>query len=148
MTTNGLVDYNYDSFCRQLLPFGSMDIYHLVEKATDLDYDMSEVIDILYNQTEEFGINLFDTNKTTDINALFNDYILGQANSDIYEQTDIDLIDNNVYFFCNYLDDPLQYSSEVADELQEKIDKLELTKDDFCKVSLYILKLMGVTVKE
>lgn len=147
-TKDTTVNYNYNLFCRQILPFGSSDIYHLVVKATELGYDMADVIDILYNQADAFDINLFNTNETTDINALFNGYILGQANTDIYEQTDIDIMDNGVYFFPNYLDDPLRYSSEIVDELQEKIDELELTKDDFVKETLYIFELMGITIKE
>ena len=145
MKTKDEIMNNYaDEFLWHLMPFGSSDVMHLVRKAYELDITSEELADILYEQAENFGVNLFDNNRTTDLNALFNDYILSQASYNIEQVLDIDLYDYDVHFFANYLDDPLQYSDEVVDILEQAIEKEGKNNIVLNKYSEYILDIMGI----
>lgn len=137
-----------DEFLWYLVPFGSMDIMHLIKKAYYLNISARELSDILYEQAEEMKINLFDTDRTTDLNALLNDYILRQARSDIDEVLNIDLYDYDIYFFANYLDDPLQYSNEAVEDIERAIKGHEATRADFDKYAQYVLDEMGIELED
>ena len=138
-----------DEFLWFLVPFGSMDIMHLIKKAYYLDLSARELADILYEQAEEMGISLFDDNKgTTDLNALFNDYILRQARNDISEVLDIDLYDYDIYFFANYLDDPLQYTDELVEDIEQAIKEHEATRADFDEYAQYVLDEMSIELED
>lgn len=130
------------------MPFGSMDIMHLIRKAYYLNITARELADILYEQAEEMEINLFDTDRTTDLNALLNDYILRQARSDIDEVLNIDLYDYNIYFFANYLDDPLQNSNEAVEDIEQAIKEHEATRADFDEYAQYVLNEMGIELED
>lgn len=140
------IDRDFDLLAGLLMPWGSLDFKHLIIKANELDVDMYTLRDILEEQAENFCIDLYNYN--TDINALFNDYILSQANNDICDKLEIDLYDCDVYFFANYLDDPLQYTNECQEDIQNKIDSLRLTRNDFNKYSLYVFDTMGIELEE
>lgn len=149
MKTKDEIVNNYaDKFLWYLMPFGSSDIMHLVEKAYSLNISVSELADILYEQAQEREINLFNNDETTDLNALLNDYILGQARNDISQVLDIDLYDYNIYFFANYLDDPLQYSNEVVEDIKQAIKEHKATREDFDVYAQYVLDEMGVELEE
>lgn len=137
-----------DEFLWYLIPFGSMDIMHLIKKAYYLDISARELADILYEQAEEMGISLFDNNNTTDLNALLNDYILRQARNDIDEVLNIDLGDYNIYFFANYLDDPLQYSNELVEDIEQAIKEHKATRADFDEYAQYVLDEMGIKLED
>ena len=137
-----------DEFLWYLVPFGSMDIMHVIKKAYYLDISASELADILYQEAEDRGISLFDNNETTDINALLNDYILSMARDDISEVLDIDLYDYNIYFFANYLDDPLQYPSELVEDIKQAIKEHEVTREDFDVYAQYVLDEMEIELED
>ena len=137
-----------DEFLWYLVPFGSMDIMHLIKKAYYLGMSASELSDILYQEAEDRGISLFDNDGTTDINALLNDYILRQARDDINEVLDIDLYDYNIYFFANYLDDPLQYSNGLVEDIEQAIKEHEATRADFDDYALYVLNEMEIELED
>lgn len=139
LTKEEIINKIADEFLWYLVPFGSMDIMHLIKKAYYLDISASELSDILYQEAEDRGINLFGDNGTTDINALLNDYILNMARDNISEVLDIDLYDYNVYFFANYLDDPLQYPSELVEDIKQAIKEHEVTREDFDAYAQYVL---------
>lgn len=144
LTKNEITSRSYDLLMCQLCPWGSSDVWHMIKSAESLDVNMYELAEILREQAESWDINLYNDNPTTDVNALFNDYILNQAASDIYDVLDIDIIDKGVYFFANYLDDPLQYSTEVQELIEDKIKGNNLTENNFNKYALYIFNEMGV----
>ena len=125
-----------------------MDIMHLIKKAYYLDISASELADILYQEAKDRGINLFDDDGTTDINALLNDYILSMARDNINEVLDIDLYDYNVYFFANYLDDPLQYSSELVEDIKQAIKEHEVTREDFDVYAQYVFDKMEIVLED
>ena len=125
-----------------------MDIMHLIKKAYYLDISASELVDILNEQAEDRGINLFDNDGTTDLNALLNDYILSMARDDINEVLDIDLYDYNIYFFANYLDDPLQYSSRLVEDIKQAIKEHEVTRADFDDYARYVLDEMEIVLED
>lgn len=147
-TKEEIINKISDEFLWYLVPFGSMDIMHLIKKAYYLNISARELSDILYEQAEEMEINLFDTDRTTDLNALLNDYILRQARSDIDEVLNIDLYDYDIYFFANYLDDPLQYSNEAVEDIERAIKGHEATRADFDKYAQYVLDEMGIELKD
>ena len=147
-TKEEIINKTADEFLWYLVPFGSMDIMHLIKKAYYLDISARELADILYEQAEEMGINLFDDDGTTDLNALFNDYILRQARNDIDEVLNIDLYDYNVYFFANYLDDPLQYSDGLVKDIEQAIKEHEATRADFDDYARYVLDEMGISLED
>ena len=149
LTKEEIINKISDEFLWYLVPFGSMDIMHLIKKAYYLDISARELADILYEQAEEMSISLFDDDKeTTDLNALFNDYILRQARNDIGEVLDIDLDDYNIYFFANYLDDPLQYSNELVEDIEQAINEHEVTRADFDDYAQYVLNKMGIELED
>lgn len=148
LTKEEIINKISDEFLWYLVPFGSMDIMHLIKKAYYLNISARELSDILYEQAEEMEINLFDTDRTTDLNALLNDYILKQARSDIDEVLNIDLYDYDIYFFANYLDDPLQYSNEAVEDIERAIKGHEATRADFDKYAQYVLDEMGIELKD
>lgn len=148
LTKEEIINKISDEFLWYLVPFGSMDIMHLIKKAYYLNISARELSDILYEQAEEMEINLFDTDRTTDLNALLNDYILRQARSDIDEVLNIDLYDYDIYFFANYLDDPLQYSNEAVEDIERAIKGHEATRADFNKYAQYVLDEMGIELKD
>ena len=137
-----------DEFLWYLVPFGSMDIMHLIKKAYYLGISASELSDILYQEAEDRGISLFDNDGTTDINALLNDYILSMARDDINEVLDIDLYDYTIYFFANYLDDPLQYSNGLVEDIEQAIKEHEATRADFDDYALYVLDEMEIELED
>ena len=137
-----------DEFLWYLIPFGSMDIMHLIKKAYYLDISASELSDILYQEAEDRGISLFDNDGTTDINALLNDYILSMARNNISDVLDIDLYDYNIYFFANYLDDPLQYPSELVEDIKQAIKEHEVTREDFDVYAQYVLDEMEIELED
>lgn len=148
LTKEEIINKISDEFLWYLVPFGSMDIIHLIKKAYYLNISARELSDILYEQAEEMEINLFDTDRTTDLNALLNDYILRQARSDIDEVLNIDLYDYDIYFFANYLDDPLQYSNEAVEDIERAIKGHEATRADFDKYAQYVLDEMGIELED
>lgn len=148
LTKEEIINKISDEFLWYLVPFGSMDIMHLIKKAYYLNISARELSDILYEQAEEMEINLFDTDRTTDLNALLNDYILRQARSNIDEVLNIDLYDYDIYFFANYLDDPLQYSNEAVEDIERAIKGHEATRADFDKYAQYVLDEMGIELKD
>lgn len=148
LTKEEIINKIADEFLWYLVPFGSMDIMHLIKKAYYLDISARELTDILYEQAEEMGISLFDDNRTTDLNALFNDYILKQARNDINEVLNIDLYDYDVYFFANYLDDPLQYSNEAVEAIEQAIREHEATRADFDEYAQYVLDEMEIELED
>lgn len=148
LTKEEIINKISDEFLWYLVPFGSMDIMHLIKKAYYLNISARELSDILYEQAEEMEINLFDTDRTTDLNALLNDYILRQARSDIDEVLNIDLYDYDIYFFANYLDDPLQYSNEAVEDIERAVKGHEATRADFDKYAQYVLDEMGIELKD
>lgn len=148
LTREEIINRDVDEFLWYLMPFGSLDIRHMLITAYDVNISPRELADILHEQAESFGINLFDQERTTDLNALFNDYILQMARNDIENVLNIDLLDYDVYFFANYLDDPLQYPSHLAERLEEEINEKELTKDDFDVFAQYVLDEMGISLNE
>lgn len=148
LTKEEIINKISDEFLWYLVPFGSMDIMHLIKKAYYLNISARELSDILYEQAEEMEINLFDTDRTTDLNALLNDYILRQARSDIDEVLNIDLYDYDIYFFANYLDDPLQYSNEAVEDIERAIKGHEATRVDFDKYAQYVLDEMGIELED
>ena len=148
LTKEEIINKIADEFLWYLVPFGSMDIMHVIKKAYYLDLSASELADILYQEAEDRGINLFDNDKTTDINALLNDYILSMARDNISDVLDIDLYDYNVYFFANYLDDPLQYSSELVEDIKQAIKEHEVTREDFDVYAQYVLDEMEIELED
>ena len=148
LTKEEIINKIADEFLWYLVPFGSMDIMHVIKKAYYLDLSASELADILYQEAEDRGINLFDNDGTTDINALLNDYILSMARDDISEVLDIDLYDYNIYFFANYLDDPLQYPSELVEDIKQAIKEHEVTREDFDVYAQYVLDEMEIELKD
>lgn len=148
LTKEEIINKISDEFLWYLVPFGSMDIMHLIKKAYYLNISARELSDILYEQAKEMEINLFDTDRTTDLNALLNDYILRQARSDIDEVLNIDLYDYDIYFFANYLDDPLQYSNEAVEDIERAIKGHEATRADFDKYAQYVLDEMGIELED
>lgn len=148
LTKEEIINKISDEFLWYLVPFGSMDIMHLIKKAYYLNISARELSDILYEQAEEMEINLFDTDRTTDLNALLNDYILRQARSDIDEVLNIDLYDYDIYFFANYLNDPLQYSNEAVEDIERAIKGHEATRADFDKYAQYVLDEMGIELED
>ena len=148
LTKEEIINKISDEFLWYLVPFGSMDIMHLIKKAYYLDISARELADILYEQAEEMGINLFDTDRTTDLNALFNDYILRQARNNISEVLGIDLYDYDVYFFANYLDDPLQYSNELVEDIEQAIKEHEATRADFDEYAQYVLDEIEIKLED
>lgn len=148
LTKEEVINKIADEFLWYLIPFGSMDIMHLIKKAYYLDISARELADILYEQAEEMGISLFDNNNTTDLNALLNDYILRQARNDIEEVLNIDLDDYNIYFFANYLDDPLQYSNELVEDIEQAIKEHKATRADFDEYAQYVLDEMRIELED
>lgn len=143
LTADEITSKNYDLLMSLLCQWGSSDVWHMVKSAEQCDISMYELNDILHEQAENFFINLYDEH--TDVNALLNDYILGQARNNIQELVDIDIVDDyNVYYFENYLDCPLQYTTEVREIIEDAIKEKELTRDDFDKYALYLLDEMNV----
>lgn len=118
---------------------------YMIETAYEVNLTPKELADILYEQAESLGIDLFNQDHTTDLNALLNMYISDKANSNIYEVLDISLSDYDVYFFANYLDCPLQYPFELVEELEQAIKEKEVSRDDFDIYALYVLDEMGVS---
>ena len=148
LTKEEIINKIADEFLWYLVPFGSMDIMHVIKKAYYLNISASELADILYQEAEDRGINLFDNNKTTDINALLNDYILSMARDNISDVLDIDLYDYNIYFFANYLDDPLQYPSELVEDIKQAIKEHEVTREDFDVYAQYVLDEMEIELED
>lgn len=148
LTKEEIINKIADEFLWHLVPFGSMNIMHLIKKAYYLNISARELSDILYEQAEEMNISLFDNNNTTDLNALFNNYILRQARSDISEVLNIDLYDYDVYFFANYLDDQLQYSNESVENIERAIKEHEATRADFDEYAQYVLDEMGIELED
>lgn len=148
LTREEIIDKQADEFLWHLMPFGSLDIMHMMRTAYDVNLSPREVADILYEQAEEWGINLFDQDRTTDVNALLNDYILRQATSDIYKVLNVDLSNYDVYFFANYLDDPLQYPNEVVEDIEQAIKEQEIKKYDFDVYAQYVLSEMGINMED
>lgn len=143
-TKDEIISRNADEFLWHLLPFGSLDIMHMIRTAYEVHLTPKEVADILYEQAYSLCIDLFNQDSTTDLNALLNMYILEQAKNDIYTQLNINLDKWDVYFFANYLDDPLQYPTEAAEAIQEAINEQGATQDDFNDFSLYVFDEMGI----
>ena len=148
LTKEEIINKIADEFLWYLVPFGSMDIMHLIKKAYYLDISASELSDILYQEAEDRGISLFDNDGTTDINALLNDYILSMARDNISDVLDIDLYDYNIYFFANYLDDPLQYPSELVEDIKQAIKEHEVTREDFDVYAQYVLDEMEIELED
>ena len=143
MTTDEITSKDYDYLMGLLCPWGSLDVWHMVKNAESCDISMNELSDILQEQAEAWGINLYDGQ--TDVNALLNDYILNQARNDIEELTGIDILnDYDVHFFANYLDCPLQYSTECQEAIEQVIKEKQLTRDDFDNYALYVLDEMYI----
>ena len=143
MTTDEMTNKDYDYLMGLLCPWGSLDVWHMVKNAESCDISMNELSDILQEQAENWGINLYDSQ--TDVNALLNDYILNQARNDIEELTGIDILnDFDVYFFANYLDCPLQYSTECQEAIEQAIKEKQLTRNDFDNYALYVLDEMYI----
>lgn len=147
-TKEEIINKTADEFLWYLVPFGSMDIMHLIKKAYYLNISASELVDILYDEAKDRGINLFDDDGITDLNAFLNDYILRQARNDIDEVLNIDLYDYNIYFFANYLDDPLQYSDGLVKDIEQAIKEHEATRADFDDYAQYVLDEMGIELKD
>lgn len=147
-TKDEIINNCADEFLWYLMPFGSLDVMHLVRKAYELNITPEQLADILYEQAEERDIDLFNNNETTDLNALLNDYILSQARNDISQVLDIDLYDYNIYFFANYLDDPLQYSNEVVEDIKQAIKESKVTRKDFDEYAQYVLDEMGIELED
>ena len=148
LTKEEIINKIADEFLWYLVPFGSMDIMHVIKKAYYLDLSASELADILYQEAEDRGTSLFDNDGTTDINALLNDYILSMARDDISDVLDIDLYDYNIYFFANYLDDPLQYPSELVEDIKQAIKEHEVTREDFDVYAQYVLDEMEIELED
>lgn len=147
IVSNDVVSKEYDLLLNCLMQWGSLDVWHMVEKAVALEVNMYDLAEILQTEAEEQYIDLY--NGSTDLNALFNNYIIRMASCDILDSTDIDIdCDFGVYFFQNYLDDPLQYTKECVEVLQNTINERGLKEDDFNNYSLYILEIMGITFNE
>lgn len=144
MTSDEITSKDYDLLLNRLCPWGSLDVWHMVKHAESCGIDMYELAEILQDQAESFCINLYEN--STDVNALLNDYILDQARQDIEDNTDIDILEYDVYYYANYLDCPLQYSDKCVEELEKAIEEKELTKDDFNKYALYVLEDMGISL--
>lgn len=142
-----LTAQNFDLLLNCLMPWGSSDVWHLVKTAEQVGVSMYELADILQHQADAFEVDLYNSNPTTDLNALFNEYIVQQASNDIESQTGINIVcDYDVMFFANYLDDPLQYSDECVEALERAIKENELTRNDFNEYSLYIFDEMGIEI--
>ena len=148
-TADEITSRNYDELMGQLCPWGSSDVWNMIKTAEAVDLNMYELAEILQEQAENWGINLFNDSPTTDVNALLNDYILNQARNDIEELTGIDIVnDYDVYFFQNYLDCPLRYSTECKEAIEEAINEKELKKSDFDVYSLYVFDEMCISIEE
>lgn len=119
MAIDEMTSKNYDLLISNLCPWGSLDVWHLVKHAESLDIQMYELAEILQDQAESFCVNLYKN--STDVNALFNDYVLNQARQNIEDNTDIDILDYDTYYFANYLDCPLQYTNECVEALEKAI---------------------------
>ena len=149
MKTKDEITYNYaNEFLWHLMPFGSLDIMHLVEKAYEFNITPRRLAGILHEQAENFDIDLFENNRTTDLNALFNVYILNQAVDNINQVLDIDLYDYDVYFFANYLDYPLRYSNEVVKDIKQAIEDKGKDNIELNEYSKYILDIMRIEYEQ
>ena len=143
ITTDEMTSKNYDYLMGLLCPWGSLDVWHMVKHAESCNISMNELSEILQDQADAFGINLYDSH--TDVNALLNDYILEQARNNIESLTDIDIVnDYNVYYFANYLDCPLQYSTECQEAIEQVIKEKQMTIYDFDNYALYVLDDMHI----
>ena len=141
-----MTNKDYDYLMSLLCPWGSLDVWHMVKRAEECNLSMCDVRDILQDTAEELGINLYDY--STDVNALLNMHILEQARQDIESNTGIDIVnDYDVYFYANYLDCPLQHSTECQEALEDVIKEKQLTEDNFNACALYVLSEMGIDVK-
>lgn len=141
--TDEMTNRDYDYLMGLLCPWGSLDVWHMVKHAENCDISMNELAEILQDQADNLGINLY--NGSTDVNALLNDFILNEARNDIENQLNIDIVnDYDVYYFANYLDCPLQYSTDCQEAIEEAIKENKLTRDDFNNYALYVLDDMCV----
>ena len=140
-----MTNKDYDYLMNLLCPWGSLDVWHMVKRAEECDLTMCDVRDILQDTAEELGINLYD--HSTDVNALLNMHILEQARQDVENSTGIDIVnDYDVYFYANYLDCPLQYSTECQEALENEIKERQLTEDNFSACALYVLGEMQINI--
>jgi hypothetical protein len=145
LTDDAMTSRDVDLLLNYLIPFGSLDLWHMVKTAEAVDIDMCTLSEILEEQANVWGVNLFDTERTTDVNALLNDYILQQARDNIDEVLNIDIVnDYDVYYFQNYLDCPLQYSNECKEALEIAIKENQASENDFNKYALIVLNEMHI----
>lgn len=148
MKTKDEIINNYaDEFVWHLIPFGGLDVMHLVRKAYEFNITPRELAAILYEQADNFCLNMFNNECTTDLNALFNMYIIDRADENISEKLEMSIRDYDVCFFANYLDDPLQYSNEVIEDISKAIKEHEVTREDFDVYAQYVLDEMGIELE-
>lgn len=142
--TENYLNSSYDEFIRQLIPFGSMDIAACVKTAAVVNLSMQELAEIITQYCEDTDTNLFDE-KTVDINAILNDYIIQQARQELDEIIQIDICDLDLYFYANYLDCPLQYKEEDAEIILKSLQEKNVNWDDLSDYTQYLLDEMGLS---
>ena len=58
------------------MSLGKLRCWHMVKHAEECDISMNELAEILQDQADNWGVNLYDGH--TDVNALLNNYILNE----------------------------------------------------------------------
>lgn len=130
-----------DDFVYAMIPWGGSDIRACVITANEIGLSMNELADIIIEGINDYGVDLEDA----DINAILNNnYIINKASNELEELISYDLREEDIYFYENYIDCPLQYHSEQADTIVELLKRNEVAYEDLNKCTQYVLSEMGV----
>jgi hypothetical protein len=132
------IDALVKDFNRAIMPFGSRDVYVVMEWADSVNMTAEEVVDLLLEEAEDLGVNI------TKLDPCYGilEHILQMARNYIDEIIGYDLLNDNngsIYTYGNYMDSSYNYSEKDVDDLQSKINQATqeqkdmLLTDDFVR---------------
>ena len=163
----GITFSDLADFLGAFAPFGSIDIQETIERGQDhLDLTAEEVGELVRSKAEEFGYEGFDN---VDPVAMVNDEIKSRANQnwndltskidwenisyENHENGEDELTDaiEDVYYFSNYIDCPLQYEQkhkEAAEFFMQLVEDDIINKEEIEKPLRFVLSEMGIEVED
>lgn len=136
MNTNERIQYETESFLKQLIPFGSGDIRAVIETALEAGKDGDWAGEQINNYVEETGSKLEDI----DPNYIIYDSLLQEARTDIEQLTGKDILNDTqsqIAVYANFMCTSFDYTEEAKNELIEILK--DVNKDDYTDVINWLL---------
>jgi hypothetical protein len=142
MTTEQQIIREYDNFCANLIPFGSLDIRTAVMVALEVGEDGDWVAEQLRDFAESCDMSVGQCDPV----ACVYESILQEARNEIDDLTNFDFVNDNaeIYVAGNYCATSYDWGGDAPKKIKKELKKNKVDFEQLSQKTLWFLKQIEV----